>query len=506
MKRKVNRTKPTKRRLTSDPIEKWLRSDLIKEIKKLQRKVRQSEKRASSIRSPIHDAKTVQETHLSILKELPEIVYKVEPDGKFSFVNNAVRVLGYEPEELIGKHYRLIVHPDDVRYFGRTYVLPKYRGKVTGERNAPKLFDERRTGPRMTKDLEIRLVAKNWKRGKKHIREFVGIVTAFGDVSSVGHYGPNGRAKTSRFLGSLGVIRDVTERKQMENALRESERRYRDLVEKAGIAILIDDAEGKFKYFNARFAELFGYSYEEMKKRSIASLVHADDIQRVMGYHNARLKKKDAPSEYEFKAIRKDSSIIFLEVNVVELKDGDEVTGTRSYIWDITSRKKVEQQLRAQILDDELTGIHNRRGFTILAQQQQKIAQRQSKGFVILFADIDDLKHINDTLGHHQGDIALKAVADILTACFRASDIIARIGGDEFAVLAIESHRLSNDLLIKRLEQQINDHIAKKKYPFDLNISIGTVFCDPECPLPIEDLLAQADKTMYQEKKRRKHS
>lgn len=505
MRKKPKRIRKIRQPDTPIPLEKRSKQNLIKEVIKLQKKITQIEKLHKSPISSHHNAQALHKTHLSILKELPEIVYKVEPDGKFSFINNAIHILGYEPDELIGKHFRTVVHPDDVKYFGRSYVLPKYRGKVTGDRNAPKLFDERRTGSRMTKDLEIRLISKNWKRGKKDIREFVGIVTAFGDVSSVGQYGPNGRAKSSRFLGSLGVIRDVTERKQMENALRESEQRYRDLVEKAGIAILIDDAQGKFKYFNTRFAELLGYTYEEMKQRSIAQLVHPDDVQRVMGYHNARLEKKKAPADYEFKAIRKDGSTIFLEVNVVELKDDNDVIGTRSYIWDISARKKVEEQLRVQILHDELTGIHNRRGFTILAQQQQKIAQRQTKGFIILFADIDNLKQINDTYGHRHGDIALKAVADLLCTCFRASDIIARIGGDEFAVLAIESDRLSNDVLVQRLKQQLGKYTALKKYPFDLNISVGTVFCDPECPLPIDDLLARADKTMYQEK-RKKHT
>jgi diguanylate cyclase (GGDEF)-like protein len=158
-----------------------------------------------------------------------------------------------------------------------------------------------------------------------------------------------------------------------------------------------------------------------------------------------------------------------------------------------------------QILHDELTGIHNRRGFTILAQQQQKIAQRQGKGFLILFADIDNLKRINDNHGHRQGDLALKAIADVLGKCFRASDIIARIGGDEFAVLAIESNRLSNELLTKRLEQHLHEHNQQHGYPFDLKVSVGTVFCDPSCPLSMEDLLVKADQTMYQEK-RRKHS
>jgi diguanylate cyclase (GGDEF)-like protein/PAS domain S-box-containing protein len=496
--------KAGKKRRTAPPFLLKTKQQLIARIKALQRKVERLEEKHALAHPASARKRTTTDPNLSILTELPEIVYKVNPDGKFAFINNAVQLLGHDPKDLIGKHFRTIVHPDDVKYFSRAYVLPKYKGTVTGEQHAPKLFDERRTGPRKTRDLEIRLISKDWKRGKKDPREFIGIVTAFGDVSSTGQYGPSGREKSKRFLGSLGIIRDVTERKHMENALRESEERYRDLVEKAGIAILIDDQEGRFKYFNARFATLFEYSHDEMKQQAITSLVHPDDVQRVMGYHTARMRGKPAPSQYEFKGVCKNGASIFLEVHVVELKDDNQCIGTRSYIWDITSRKKVEEHLRTQILHDELTGIHNRRGFTLLAQQQQKIAQRQDKGFLILFADIDSLKYINDTYGHHEGDQALKIVADVLSACFRASDIIARIGGDEFAVLAIESDRLSNTLLTERLHNKFIAYNNRKTYPFTLNISIGTVYCDPKCPLPIDDLLTQADKVMYAEKRKKR--
>lgn len=135
------------------------------------------------------------------------------------------------------------------------------------------------------------------------------------------------------------VAIDITKQKK-------SEERYRDLVETAGIAILIDDQEGNFKYANERYAEMFGYALKEMKNHSIRTIVHPDDIERVMKYHYSRLEGKQVPLRYEFKGIKKDGSTIYLEVDVVPLKENGQSVGTRSYLWDITDRKKAEEQIQ----------------------------------------------------------------------------------------------------------------------------------------------------------------
>ncbi len=139
---------------------------------------------------------------------------------------------------------------------------------------------------------------------------------------------------------------DIAGRKNIKEALESSEERYRDLVEKAGIGILIDDPDGNFKYANKRYAAMFGYGLKEIRNQSIRTLVHPDDVDRVLQYHYRRLERKKSPSRYKFKGIKKDGSSIFLEVDVVPIKEKYRIIGTRSYIWDITVHQKDQDQVQ----------------------------------------------------------------------------------------------------------------------------------------------------------------
>jgi diguanylate cyclase (GGDEF)-like protein len=131
-------------------------------------------------------------------------------------------------------------------------------------------------------------------------------------------------------------------------------------------------------------------------------------------------------------------------------------------LLDITERRRLEELQHALSITDELTGLHNRRGFFTLAQQQMKVSERSGGALLLFFVDLDDLKHINDTFGHLEGDKALIEVSNVLRDTFRESDIIGRIGGDEFAVLAIETSDLTEEALITRLRDAIDTMIPEK--------------------------------------------
>jgi diguanylate cyclase (GGDEF)-like protein/PAS domain S-box-containing protein len=168
---------------------------------------------------------------------------------------------------------------------------------------------------------------------------------------------------------------------------------------------------------------------------------------------------------------------------------------------DITERKQAEEALRSLSHMDELTGLFNRRQFFALAEQQLKIAIRTKKKLLLLFIDVDGLKRINDNHGHMEGDLALIDIANILKGTFRESDITARIGGDEFVVLAVKNTDVNGEIPTTRLQNNLGEHNAKGSRGYQLSISVGTTQFDPEQPLSVDELLARADVLMYEQKR-----
>lgn len=167
---------------------------------------------------------------------------------------------------------------------------------------------------------------------------------------------------------------------------------------------------------------------------------------------------------------------------------------------------KMQEKLRAISNTDELTGLLNRRGFFALAQQQMKVFSRIKGNMVLLFADVDGFKAINDTGGHQQGDEALIAMADIFKDTFRESDIIARMGGDEFAVLLIDTAEKNIAVIKSRLQANIDAFNKTGKASYRLSISSGVVIYNHERPRSIDDLLKEADELMYEEKERKREA
>lgn len=167
---------------------------------------------------------------------------------------------------------------------------------------------------------------------------------------------------------------------------------------------------------------------------------------------------------------------------------------------------KRQEEIRTLSLRDELTGLYNRRGFFTLVEHQLKIAKRQKKGTFMLYADVDDLKRINDTWGHQEGDIALIETANILKMNYRESDVIARIGGDEFVVIPVGTTGDDVERIFERLQRSIEIHNSKSNRNYKLSISSGIAFYDPEHPCSIDELLAQGDKSMYNWKRYKKNS
>ncbi len=414
-----------------------------------------------------------EEKYRLISENTSDLIAVLDVKGNHRYVSPSYRQLGYEPAELIGTSGLELIHPDDKKTL-MPLMLRYARTRIKD------LFRLKRQ--RVTERINFRIPDRSG-----HWRHFECTANLVESLEGKGY-------------NFLLISHDVSERKQAEIALKESEQRYRELVEKAGIAILVDDIEGNFKYYNNKFAELFGYSYAEMAGMSNELIVHTDDLSRVTKYHQARIQDKDSPGTYEFKGIKKGGAPIYLEVSVTPLSEKGRVIGTRAYFWDISDRKRTEEELRLQSLHDTLTGLHNRRGFLALARQQQRVATRTGKGFFVVYADLDQMKSINDVHGHAVGDQALKAIAEILIMSFRKSDVIGRLGGDEFAVCAIEARSDSAQVMINRIRKNLDDYNRLLRLKVSLSLSIGTTYYDPKQSCPIEELLEKADRMMYRQK------
>lgn len=166
-------------------------------------------------------------------------------------------------------------------------------------------------------------------------------------------------------------------------------------------------------------------------------------------------------------------------------------------------RHYYQEVIRDLSFKDELTGVFNRRGFVTLAEQQIELSKRIKRGFYLFLFDLDFLKHINDTFGHSSGDKALKETSECLKKSFRSSDIIARIGGDEFAVLAINVPQEHELFLISNIEKTFHEFNKHSYLKFNLSISCGYVYFDPTSDLKLDTLIEKADKALYEMKKER---
>ena len=167
-------------------------------------------------------------------------------------------------------------------------------------------------------------------------------------------------------------------------------------------------------------------------------------------------------------------------------------------------RKRLEEEILSLSLTDELTGLNNRRGFTLLAEQELKMASRLKRDMLLFFGDVDNLKTINDTWGHAQGDQALKDISAIMKNNFRESDILARIGGDEFVVLAVDASMECAEDISNRIQSALDLIKLPGDETYHLALSLGVSFFNPHDPCTLNELINKADNFMYEQKHSRK--
>jgi diguanylate cyclase (GGDEF)-like protein/PAS domain S-box-containing protein len=301
------------------------------------------------------------------------------------------------------------------------------------------------------------------------------------------------------------MTQDITAQKEAANALRESEEKFRTIVHNVNIGVYrtTGDVDGRYLQINPAFTKIFGYdSVKQLMNTRVVKLYRQARDRRAF---IKELMKKGLVRNRELLMLKKDGTPIWVsEYAQAQHDERGNVKWIDGVIEDITERKQLEEQLRAISLVDDLTGLYNRRGFLTVAEHQLKLAVRNRKSLLLLFIDLDNLKDVNDEFGHPIGDQALIQTTRILKKTFRGSDIIARIGGDEFVVLTLEISGASARTFSDRLQKSLDSFNRHTRLPFTLALSVGWAHYDPARPRSIHTLLAQADRMMYRHKQSKK--
>ncbi len=284
------------------------------------------------------------------------------------------------------------------------------------------------------------------------------------------------------------------EHKRAEEALRESEEHYRRIIETAEEGIWIIDGEKIVVFTNKKIVQMIGYTPDEMRGKSF--LEFTDEEGRAL----IESKMKDYPlrlnGQYDFKFRRKDGTDLWTIMSISPIFDKTgENHSALIMVTDITERKKAEEQLKYLSLRDPLTGLYNRAYFE---EGMRRVDINRFFPVGIIICDVDGLKLINDTLGHNAGDSILMAAAEIIKECFRGSDVAARVGGDEFAVLLPNANRAVVESACRRMRDAISKYNASH---LDLLVSLSIGFAvSGEKSITMNDLYKEADHNMYREK------
>lgn len=299
--------------------------------------------------------------------------------------------------------------------------------------------------------------------------------------------------------------RHIAEQKRISKALLETEAHFRNAFDYAAIGMALVSPQGTWLRVNRSLCELVGYSEEELLRSDFQSVTHADDVGNDLANLYRLIQGETPTCQVEKRYVHKLGQIVWAMNSVSLVRDAEDNPAHFIFqIQDISERKRAEAALQSLSLVDELTGLYNRRGFLAVTEQYLESFQRSDNGLVVLYADLDGLKGINDSLGHLEGDRALVRTAEILKEAFRSSDIIARLGGDEFVLLASVAADESAALLTVRLQEKIDLANAQRNRPYDLSISIGVAHYDPDEACSIEELMERADRVMYEEKRKKR--
>lgn len=408
--------------------------------------------------------KISEERFRDVSEAVGEFIWEVDSTGRFSFVTDDVEATtGYAVEEILGN--------------SPFSFMPEEEG-----RELRMWFRELRGTIAKFTDIEHRFVTKDG-RTLWLLANAIPFTDEHGNI-----------------MGMRGASMDITERKRAEEALRASEEKLRALAEAAYEAIVMIDSNGTVSFWNDAAERLFGYKEQEALGKDLHTLIASpEDQEKAMnGMYGFAFtgEGKVVGSIGEVEAVRKDGSRFPAERSVASFRLGDKWYAVAT-VRDISERKLAEQQLKEMATTDPLTELFNRRRFLELAEQEFAKARRYGRPLTLLMLDLDHFKDINDTYGHDVGDIVLQSIAETSVEQLRDTDIMGRIGGEEFAVILPETDIHQAQEAAERIRSSIEKTpVTTPAGDLQLTISVGISAYGKETE-EFKNMLKQADTALY---------
>lgn len=425
-------------------------------------KYKELEKRVGELEAKLGN---YQERFAGVYKNISEFIFEHDPDGTFTeIIPHYTGRLGLSREDIIGKNARELMPPHFRRQFD------DYLNRVISNGKDEGLFQV------LSSD------------GRAHVIEYWNILVTDKDG-----------AKTVQ-----GIARDVTERLETEQALIESDARFRIILDSIEDGYFEVDLNGEFTFFNSRIPEHLGYTEQEMMGMSYRQLMDEKNARYVFSVFHRIYVAGESVKSMEWELMKRDGTRIYVDTSISLKKDrkGDPI-GFQGIIRDVTERRQFEQELAYLAYHDALTGLYNRKAFLEKLTETVTEARRYENRRAVLYLDLDSFKKVNDIYGHEIGDRLLMEVAARLRNVLRESDYISRLGGDEFTVILTNPKELHAERVAGRIVEKLSRpyHILGITVDF-ISTSVGvSVF--PEDGHDAQMLLKHADEAMYRAKRRK---
>jgi diguanylate cyclase (GGDEF)-like protein/PAS domain S-box-containing protein len=427
-------------------------------------------KLAESQREAALDAlRESEEKYRVIFESFEDIYYETDLSGNITLISPSVyRISGWKTEELIGQPATLVYDTPEDRSSLLAAVLSS--GYV--------------------RDYELKLIKRD---GSK----------AAASLSAHIIYDSSGTT-----VGLAGSLRDMTERKQAEEALRDSEERYRTLVENASDIVIRTDNAGHFTFVNPAAMRITGYEEEEMIGMHYTTLIHPDMRDEAIKSLGRQFVKVLPNTYSEFPIIRKDGTDAWLGQNTQLIVECGNITGFQAVSRDITDRKRLEKELKESeeryrelsVLDD-LTGLYNSRNFYFQLKMEIDRLARYEQPLTLLMLDLDNFKAFNDAYGHVEGDQVLQRFGQVVKRCLRETDFAYRYGGEEFTILLPMTTSADGAVTAERIRTEFKKEIFSTASGQDVHLTVSIGLAQYKPQEDIKAFVRRVDQLMYQGKK-----